>query len=543
MKQVNNFMILLLLSFAIFSCKADEEEMLSITISDTSGGALTQGLPGTQIVINGKGFSTTPTNNIVTFGTSPAVVNIATETALTVTIPNLPTGPTTITVTVNGVSTSVAFTIVSKSVQNIQADISTNTTWTADKVYVLDRFIYVNSGATLTIEPGTLIKGIKNSAVANGVGAIIVRPGGKISANGTRELPIVMTSGQPKGQRARGDWAGVVLIGKAPHNRPAGIALEGTIGGTYTTDAIADDNSGVLRYVRIEYAGANLSGASGNEINGLTMYAVGSGTTIEYVQVSEGFDDAFEWFGGTVNCKYLVAHRNFDDDFDTDYGYTGSVQYAVALRDPNVADVSRSNGFESDNFNPGEPATDINNGLPLTAPRFANISVFGTGGTPSTATTSGGSGAYQSAMHLRRNTAIQIWNSVFVGYPEGLRLDGTFTFSNAAPAGTLDLRGIVIANTLSPTIVGAGNVSNTQAEDFFNGAGKNNAVLTLSSLLLNANNFNLTAPAFLPGVSSPLLTGGQTLPSGFELTTYRGAFNTEDWTAGWTNFNPQDTDY
>ena len=296
-----------------------------------------------------------------------------------------------------------------------------------------------------------------------------------------------------------------------------------------------------------------------SEINGLTMYGVGAGTTLDHIQVSYSGDDSYEWFGGTVNMKNIIALRGFDDDWDTDWGYSGKVQYGVALRDPNVADQSSSNGFESDNFaGTGLPATGPNAGLPLTSPVFANMSNFVFSGTPSSAVTAGGSGAYQSGMHLRRNTNISIFNSVLAGYPEGLRLDNgattaTGTAANLA-AGTLQLRGIVLANDEIPnstTVVrGANGLSNADAIAFFNTAAYANKVIPSSevaTLLLNSANFNLTAPNFLPGTGSPLLTGavwdGKGADAFFTKETFRGAFGTINWTQGWANWDPQNTNY
>ena len=136
--------------------------------------------------------------------------------------------------------------------------------------------------------------------------------------------------------------------------------------------------------MRIEFAGVALSSDANSEINGLTLYGVGSGTTLDYIQVSYAGDDSYEWFGGTVNAQHLIAYRGWDDDFDTDFGFAGKIQYGLSLRNPQFADQSGSNGFESDNFNPGTPATGDNAGLPLMAPVFSNMSVFVTAGAPLT---------------------------------------------------------------------------------------------------------------------------------------------------------------
>lgn len=421
----------------------------------------------------------------------------------------------------------------------LTGDIRGNRTLTADSIYLIKGFTYVVNGATLTIPAGTIIKGEKSTK-----GALIVEQGGKIIADGTAQRPIVFTSDQPIGQRNYGDWGGLVLVGRAPHNRPAGTSFEGGIRGTFGAFSDANDNSGILRYVRIEFPGIALTTATNSEINGLTLYGVGAGTTIDYVQVSYSGDDSYEWFGGTVNAKRLVALRGFDDDFDTDFGFVGKVQYAVSLRDPEVADQSGSNGFESDNFGgTGTPANGNNDGLPLTEPVFSNVSVFAFSGTPSNSPSVKGSGPFQSAMHLRRNTAISILNTVIVGYPEGLRLDGTATFANAT-AGRLDLRGVVLAN-MTQNYREANGTTVADIQAFFENASKGNQNLQLSALGLNAANFTLTAPSFLPAAGSPLLSGAKfdAKATGLETVAYRGAFGTTDWTTGWTNFNPQMTDY
>lgn len=421
----------------------------------------------------------------------------------------------------------------------LTGDIKGNRTLTADSIYLIKGFTYVTNGATLTIPAGTIIKGEKSTK-----GALIVEQGAKIIADGTAQKPIVFTSDQPIGQRNYGDWGGLVLAGKAPHNRPAGTSFEGGIRGTFGTFSDANDNSGVLRYVRIEFPGIALTTAANSEINGLTLYGVGAGTIIENVQVSFSGDDSYEWFGGTVNCKNLIALRGFDDDFDTDFGYTGKVQFAVSLRDTEVADQSGSNGFESDNFGgTGTPANGNNDGLPLTEVVFSNVSIFAFSGTPVNTVAPKGSGPYQSAMHLRRNTAISILNSVIVGYPEGLRLDGTATLANTA-SGRLDLRGVVFANMVQ-NYREANGVTAADVQGFFENPSKGNQNLQLSALGLNAANFSLTAPNFLPTAGSPLLSGAKfdAKATGLQQVAYRGAFGTTDWTATWTNFNPQMTDY
>ena len=231
-----------------------------------------------------------------------------------------------------------------KPIKKITVPITVNTTWDCDTTYFLKSYIYVKNNATLTIQPGTVIIGDTTNK-----GALIIERGSQLLAAGTATCPIVFTSSRKPNFRKRGDWGGVILLGRGPLNTPTGEAnIEGIppsddtkYGGGANPDP--NDNSGVLKYVRIEFAGVAL--APNNEINGLTMGAVGAGTTIDYVQVSYSNDDSYEWFGGTVNCKHIIAFRGIDDDFDTDNGYSGKVQFAMGLRDKTVADVFRFKSF------------------------------------------------------------------------------------------------------------------------------------------------------------------------------------------------------
>jgi hypothetical protein len=422
-------------------------------------------------------------------------------------------------------------------------DITANETWTADKKYKLNGFVYVKN-ATLTIEPGTVITGVVDSK-----GTLIVERGAKIMAVGTAQKPIVFTSDKAPGTRHAGDWGGLVLCGKALTNKSdggsAGVGIaEGGIGSLYggTDDA---DNSGVLQYVRIEFPGIAL--LTNSEINGLTLYAVGSGTTIDHIQVSWSGDDSFEWFGGSVNCKYLVANSGLDDDFDTDNGFRGTVQFIVGMREATTADQSKSNGFESDNDATGSLTA------PFTAPIFCNVTLFGPMGTSPNAYNI----LYQSAMHIRRSSRLSVYNSVFIGWPDGLRLDGGLGDSPAqADANVLQIENCVLAGMGLKTNSDADNYANVsphyltaESKAYFlenTSPVRNNS--TVAGIIYSST-INLANPAFTPAPAS-LLTGASftnaRLSSNTFLDktpTYKGAFGTTDWTAGWCNFNPQITAY
>ncbi|WP_426058188.1 T9SS type A sorting domain-containing protein [Hymenobacter sp. B1770] len=426
----------------------------------------------------------------------------------------------------------------------VSGSITSNTTWTRNNIYLLSGFVYVRSGAVLTIEPGTIIKGDKASK-----GSLIIESGAQIFANGTAAQPIVFTSNEPAGSRGRGDWGGVIILGRAPVNLAGTPTIEGGVNSTYGGN-LPNDNSGVFRYVRIEFSGIPFQPNS--EINGLTMGGVGAGTTIDHVQVHSNGDDSFEWFGGTVNAKYLISNSATDDDFDTDNGHTGRVQFALAIRGANVADVSGSTAIETDNDNGGSTNT------PQTATTFSNVTALLQN---RTATAN-----FTRAMHLRRNTATSVFNSVFAGWPQGLFIDGAAAQTNATN-GTLVLRNNVLAGMTAP--YGVDPASGFTHQGFFEGANRDNQVLAAASALgLNADNFNDYNSNGTPnGVPDLALPAASVLSSGasfadakltgagnggpnstFEVVSYRGAFgpaSTADanWAAGWTNFDPQITCY
>ena len=228
----------------------------------------------------------------------------------------------------------------------------------AQGTYLLKGWVYIADGAELTIEPGTIIKGDKQTKAA-----LIVEPGGKLYAQGTADKPIVFTSEEAKGNRRPGDWGGLIICGNARNNQGQ-MQIEG---GPRTKHGGSNDadNSGIISYVRVEFAGYPFE--RDKEINGVTFGSVGNGTQIDHVQVSYCNDDSYEWFGGTVNAKYLVAYKGWDDEFDTDNGFSGKVQFCLSVRDSRIADTSQSNGFESDNCADGA-AID-----PYTTATFSNI--------------------------------------------------------------------------------------------------------------------------------------------------------------------------
>jgi hypothetical protein len=308
-----------------------------------------------------------------------------------------------------------------RPVKDVSGNLTGNILWDKDTVYRLNGVVNVGvdsiqTGTTpqatgiLTIEAGTVIVGRKGTAGLN-PGTLVIHRGSKIYAEGTAAKPIIFSSAESS--KAPGDWGGLVVCGKATNNQPGGFAtLEGSYGAHHGGSDDAD-NSGIIKYVRLEYAGFPI--LTDKEINTLTLGSVGSGTVVSYVQASYGLDDAFEWFGGTVNCDHLVAFKTTDDDFDCDFGYRGRVQFAVSFRSANLADpVSGSNSFEVDNDGGGST------NAPFTAPLFSNVSVFG----PKQDSTTSIDANFRRALHLRRSNKIKIYNSFFTGFPQGVVIDG-----------------------------------------------------------------------------------------------------------------------
>lgn len=427
----------------------------------------------------------------------------------------------------------------------LSGKITSNVTLKANKIYKLRGLVYVTNGATLTIEPGTRIVG-----EADKNGALIITRGSKIMAEGTAANPIIFTSEKPSPKR--GDWAGIVILGSAPtnasFNNQQGVGeIEGGINNTEGLGLYggnnAADNSGILKYVRIEYAGYAF--LPDKEVNGITFGGVGNGTTVDYVEVAYANDDSFEWFGGTVNCSHLISYKGLDDDFDTDNGFSGKIQFGIAVRDAQVADVSGSNGFESDNDANGSALT------PQSSATFSNMTIIGPINSSSTNTNVGSiNSLFQNGLQIRRNSSISVFNSVFTGFPVGLFVDGTKgtpTDKNIT-SGSLAFENNILAGSVTPLKYGASTSSPTgysitDLTTFFNAKGNTSLTYTADVKLTNAWAPAGTTPNFSPAAGSPLLTGGvfthTKLASWFTPVTYRGAVKdaSDTWYAGWTNYN------
>ncbi len=430
----------------------------------------------------------------------------------------------------------------------------------AKGTYTLKGWVYIADGATLTIEPGTIIKGDKQTKAA-----LIVERGGKLIAEGNAKEPIIFTSEEKAGSRRPGDWGGLIVCGKAKNNQTE-MQIEG---GPRTKHGGSDDNdnSGIISYVRIEFAGYPF--AADKEINGLTLGSVGKGTQIDHVQVSYCNDDSYEWFGGTVNCNHLIAYRGWDDEFDTDNGFSGNVQYCLSVRDPRLADTSRSNGFESDNCADGATVE------PYTTATFSNVTFVGPLGQDEAfknddSYINGGDvypnngsslGKFQAAMHIRRSSRLSCFNSVAIGWPIGLILDSEKgNTQTMATEGNLDLKNIWFADM---EMLGADcnkatadalydystktydESKNSFSHDFFLAQSGNKEC--------KSADLNLTMPNskigvnFMPSSGSPLLSAADfndSKLSNMEKVDYIGALSAGDtWLDGWTEFDPQNAEY
>ncbi|MBD3183759.1 hypothetical protein GF312_15825 [Candidatus Poribacteria bacterium] len=383
-------------------------------------------------------------------------------------------------------------------------------TLTSDKNYLLRGGVFIGTGegenVTLTIEAGTTIYG--ESATK---GMLVISRGSKIIAEGTASAPIILTSDKAVGQRNRGDWGGLIINGNAPLN--TGDEAYGEGGTGYYGGNNPNDNSGILKYVRVEFAGREIS--PDNELNGIAFQAVGSGTVVEYVQVHMNKDDGIEMFGGNVNIKYALVTGAADDSFDWTDGWQGKAQFVVAQQ---YADDS-DNGIEADNNGEDNIATPISN------PTIYNLTLIGAPGSEHS----------DIGMLLREGTKAKIYNGLIVGFQDsGLDVDHAATFDNA-DAGELVVDNCVFYD----------NVENFKDDDdgddtFDEGAFGNKGNNLEASQAPVADPYNQTAPDFSSqgpatshAVKSPPSDGF------FESVNFIGGVDpNNDWTVGWTTSDP-----
>jgi hypothetical protein len=421
------------------------------------------------------------------------------------------------------------------AVATITGDVTADRTLYADTTYTISGFVHVPAGVTLTIEPGTTIHGDFETL---GSSLFILR-GGRIMACGTAAAPIVFTSSRPVGERQPGDWGGLVLVGNATINRGANTDLEGRSGevtyGGGTDDA---DDSGELCYVRVEFAGYSIS--ANNELNAFTFAAVGSGTKLEYLQAMSGLDDHYEWFGGTVDSKYLVSYESGDDHFDASEGYRGRSQFMIAYQSkvltprPGAGDVSGDpQGIENDGCD-GANCLNGQDSEPFTAPLWANFTLVGTGPGVVDAT-SGGHG-----MVIRRGAAGYYVNGVIARWPRSALSVRNATTTARVTAGLMQ-----IANVLSAE---NGSLLHDGQEAWDTTANNVVSVPGSAASLFNLLPTDPTSAAqfdWTPPTAAPQRTGGMaTFPAAIAAkagtfvtpTAYRGAADPAGpkWWEGWT---------
>jgi hypothetical protein len=404
----------------------------------------------------------------------------------------------------------------------ISGTISSSQTWTANNRYVLNEFVGVASPAVLTIQPGTVIYGGTSRAT------LFIQRGAKIIADGTARRPIIFTSPRKTGERAQTDWGSLVLLGNAPINVPGGTStLEGlpsepaySFGGNDPADS-----SGIVRYVRLEFGGFAI--ATNQEINGLTLGGVGNGTVIDHVEVLHNKDDAFEFFGGTVNAKHLLGIAFADDGLDFDFGHSGSVQYAAMIKRP-VNDESDSNFLtESDN----NIAAAADAARPLTNPNVYNVTAV---------RITSPVGQYGGV--LRRNTAGRWHNAIVTGSRLApLTVRDNSTFANI-PTGDLVFDHSILNGSFEDTAFGtADQAANTR--NFLFTTMKRNRNVDPRLAMGTPSLLKTFMPDLMPLDNSPALDAdyvGNPPDNGFlEAVDFLGAVGPgKDWIlTGWANFS------
>ncbi len=360
-------------------------------------------------------------------------------------------------------------------------ELTTNRTLLSGYTYSLTGGYHVKSGVTLTIEPNVTIVAKDD----NIVDYILVEQGGKINANGTASQPIVMTSER----KEPGAWGGVHICGYAPIN--AGVTAKSEIGDAPYGGSNVADNSGILRYIRLEYTGYAFS--EEKEANGFTFYGVGNGTVAEYLQSYKGSDDGFEWFGGTVNCKYLVATDNTDDSFDWTEGWQGKGQFWVAVQTSAECDCL----IEADNNSKNATAS------PVSHPIIANITLIGNGSTTA-----------KRGIRLRAGTEAEIYNTLVVGKPQCITTETSQT-ENSLVSGTSKLSYIYTSGSVVA-----------------------NEGIYSSALFTSNDNNQINQQISFTNTYVGTIAGGKDMSSVnnfFSNAPFKGAVSADNnWTAGWT---------
>lgn len=583
----------------------------SVALSSATGAANPGGTTTVTVTVtaeNGvKNISYTTTGGLTGEPASPIAVTEDGPVDITFTVPASAVLGSELTASISATddqdlnSTAVLYTVTA-STNELTGKLEEDMTLEKGVSYLIKGQFIVTEGVTLTVEPGAIIRGDKVSK-----GVLIVKQGGILNAEGTLEEPIVFTSSKGVGDRDRGDWGGIIIIGNGYVNQSAQPKVEGLTAPTGepetyfaygTIDAEQDEvnlandeqSSGILKYVRIEYAGIEL--VPNSETNSLTLAAVGSGTTIDYVQASYGGDDGFEWFGGSANASHIISLGTWDDDFDTDFGWRGNVQFGLAVRAPFLADQSGSTSFESDSQG---NANEIGTVCKPTAGQttgctqgvFSNITVIGPRDYNNTNVTGQGSqvnraisASYTRAAHIRRNSSISIFNSVITGYGasaiQGIQMeDGAITnftngdgafgnnvllfpdhTANAWATNNAAVRDFWTVGTTngsaSIVVQPTGNFANSWTPQG-SGTPPAGSIDPYPTYGLNADFFfgSRAAIAYTPNPNWAVTEGDLLDFDPLDLfassklgdffvddVTFKGAFGANDWTEGWSEFVP-----
>jgi hypothetical protein len=421
------------------------------------------------------------------------------------------------------------------------------TTWESQNTYILNGFIYVNDGQTLTIEPGTVIKG--QTGQAEDASALIVARGGTIIANGTADNPIIFTAladdvtrtdDLPKNQR--GLWGGVIILGNAYINHASGQTTIEGIPATATefrsqygvgTEAVTGKvwarndahDAGEFTYVSIRHGGTNIG--AGNEINGLTMGGVGTGTTIHHVEIYGNDDDGFEWFGGTNNTSYLASINNQDDSFDWDFGWIGQNQFWVAVQEQGFDASNR--GFESDGAHSGNL-----NATVFSKPQIYNMTLIGS-------TAAGTANATDhNVMFFTENSGGLIHNSIIMGFGQGVNItniggDVAGNSRDRLAAGDLAFKNNIWTNIADNTLAGISN-NLPELETYLGDAANGNEISATPGITITANSFNLmpTAGSLALTKARSALPGAAVNGFTYQTANHIGAIGTTNWLKGWT---------
>lgn len=394
-------------------------------------------------------------------------------------------------------------------------------TWTKDKVYIIDGFVFVNDGQILTIEAGTVIKA--RTGQGSQASALIVARGGKIIAEGTSSEPIIFTvvGDDLEGSvplTARGLWGGLIILGNAPIISPSG---EGFIEGIPISEprgiyggSFIDDNSGILRYVSIQHGGTNIG--EGNEINGLTLGGVGKKTIIDHIEIVSNSDDGLEVFGGNVNLSNIAVAFCGDDAFDFDEGYRGKCQFLLGILDNEAGDhVAEHTG----NPYPGIPSS-------YSLPQVYNCTFIGDPEGHDSHIISfekGSGGIYKNSLFLNNETGISIEYEGGNGDCFSRIISGDLAFTS-----NLFYQVAGDTESLLFTLTSTGTVPEVIADSLYNFFSKTKNVIVDPGITANQFPYDLlpvnTIYNDLAEYSDPW----------YEEVSYKGAFGSRNWLEGWS---------